>query len=58
MIDADLVIVDEASMIDVRLMHSLMSRVPLQAAFMAVGDTDQLVKIPGSVFPLSFSFLF
>ncbi len=47
---ADLVVVDEASMIDVSLMHALLSAVPDNAALMIVGDTDQLPSVgPGAV---------
>ena len=47
---ADLVVVDEASMIDVSLMHALLSAVPDNAALMIVGDADQLPSVgPGAV---------
>jgi len=47
---ADLVVVDEASMIDVSLMHALLSAVPRNAALIIVGDADQLPSVgPGAV---------
>lgn len=49
-IDADLVVVDEASMVDVLLMHSLVRAVPPRAALVLVGDVDQLPSVgPGQV---------
>jgi exodeoxyribonuclease V alpha subunit len=49
-LDVDLLIVDEASMIDVPLMHSLLRAVPLQATLLLVGDADQLPSVgPGTV---------
>lgn len=50
-LEADLVIVDEASMIDVVLMNSLLRAIPLQAGLILVGDADQLPSVgPGTVF--------
>jgi exodeoxyribonuclease V alpha subunit len=47
---ADLVIVDEASMIDVLLCYHLLKAVPSQATLVLVGDVDQLPSVgPGSV---------
>ena len=47
---ADLVIVDEASMLDVLLMHHLLKAVPSQATLVLVGDVDQLPAVgPGNV---------
>lgn len=47
---ADLVIVDEASMIDVVLMQKLLLAVPDDAALIVVGDVDQLPSVgPGAV---------
>ena len=44
------VIVDEASMIDITLMHSLLKAVPPTARLILVGDIDQLPSVgPGSV---------
>lgn len=44
-LDADLVVVDEASMVDVVLMNRLLSAIPDQAALMIVGDVDQLPSV-------------
>jgi exodeoxyribonuclease V alpha subunit len=49
-IEADLVIVDEASMIDVSLMQSLVRAIPSGAGLLVVGDVDQLPPVgPGQV---------
>src|SRR5205823_4082623 len=49
-LDCDLLVVDEASMIDVMLMQALMKAVPDNAALLIVGDIDQLPSIgPGQV---------
>jgi exodeoxyribonuclease V alpha subunit len=46
----DLVIVDEASMLDVVLMNSLLRAIPLTATLVLVGDADQLPSVgPGTV---------
>jgi exodeoxyribonuclease V alpha subunit len=46
----DLVIADEASMIDVELMRSLLDALPAHAALVLVGDADQLPSVgPGQV---------
>ncbi len=46
----DLVIVDEASMIDIRLMHHLLQALPRGARLILVGDIDQLPSVgPGNV---------
>ena len=46
----DLLVVDETSMIDVKLMNSLLQAVPDHAAVIVVGDVDQLPSIgPGRV---------
>ncbi len=46
----DLLIVDEASMIDTALMHSLLKAVPSHARVILVGDIDQLPSVgPGNV---------
>jgi exodeoxyribonuclease V alpha subunit len=42
---ADAIIVDEASMIDTVLMHQLLKAVPLTAAFILVGDVNQLPSV-------------
>jgi exodeoxyribonuclease V alpha subunit len=49
-IDGDLVVVDEASMVDVPLAHALLRAVPPRAAVLLVGDVDQLPSVgPGQV---------
>jgi exodeoxyribonuclease V alpha subunit len=49
-LDADMVIVDEASMLDVLLMNRLLQSVPNGAHLLLVGDTDQLPSVgPGNV---------
>ncbi len=48
---ADAVIVDEMSMVDVQLLHSLLQAVPRRARLILVGDPDQLPPVgPGSPF--------
>lgn len=49
-LDADLVIVDEASMIDIVLMQKLLSAISSTAALVLAGDVDQLPPVgPGAV---------
>jgi exodeoxyribonuclease V alpha subunit len=49
-LDCDLLVVDEASMVDILLMHALLKAVPNQAALLIVGDVDQLPSVgPGQV---------
>ena len=49
-LDCDLLIVDEASMVDVMLMQSLLKAVPETAGLLIVGDVDQLPSVgPGQV---------
>ncbi len=49
-LDADLIVVDEASMIDVLLMHHLLKAVPRGAVLILVGDVNQLPSVgPGNV---------
>jgi exodeoxyribonuclease V alpha subunit len=49
-LDCDLLVVDETSMVDVMLMQALMKAVPDKAAFLIVGDIDQLPSVgPGQV---------
>ncbi len=49
-LDGELLIVDEASMIDTVLMHHLLKAVPLHTTFILVGDVNQLPSVgPGNV---------
>jgi exodeoxyribonuclease V alpha subunit len=49
-LEADLLIVDEASMIDMLLMDHLLRAVPAQASVILVGDVDQLPSVgPGQI---------
>jgi exodeoxyribonuclease V alpha subunit len=49
-LDTDLLIVDEASMVDVVLMNQLLRAVPPWASLVLVGDVDQLPSVgPGTV---------
>jgi exodeoxyribonuclease V alpha subunit len=49
-LDCDLLVVDEASMIDVPLMHALVRAIPERAALLVVGDVDQLPSVgPGQI---------
>ena len=49
-LECDLLVVDEASMVDVLLMRSLLRAVPDAAALLVVGDVDQLPSVgPGQV---------
>jgi exodeoxyribonuclease V alpha subunit len=49
-LECDLLVVDEASMVDVMLMQSLMKALPERAALLIVGDIDQLPSVgPGQV---------
>ncbi len=49
-LDGDLFIVDEASMVDVRLMASFLSAIPPEGNVVLVGDIDQLPSVgPGNV---------
>jgi len=49
-LDCDLLVVDEASMVDVMLMQALMKAMPDKAALLIVGDIDQLPSVgPGQV---------
>ena len=48
---ADIVLIDEASMIDIALMSKLIEAVPARAKFILIGDKDQLSSVEtGSVF--------
>lgn len=49
-IDADAVIVDESSMLDLFLANSLIKAIGLEAQLLLVGDTDQLPSVgPGNI---------
>ena len=49
-LECDLLVIDEASMVDVSLMQSLLRAVPDRAALLIVGDIDQLPSVgPGQV---------
>jgi exodeoxyribonuclease V alpha subunit len=50
-LDCDLLIIDEASMIDTLLMHHLLKAIPVTATFIMVGDVNQLPSVgAGNVF--------
>jgi len=50
LLECDLLIIDEASMIDTLLMHQLLKAVPAAATFILVGDVNQLPSVgPGNV---------
>jgi len=44
-LDADLIIIDETSMVDSLLMHHFLKAVPLKATLIFVGDVDQLPSV-------------
>lgn len=49
-LQADVVVVDEASMVDLPLMHRLLEAVPPACRLLLIGDADQLPSVgPGSV---------
>lgn len=49
-LDADLIVIDESSMIDVNLMNSLLKAIHPTSAVLLVGDVDQLPSVgPGAV---------
>ena len=49
-LDCDILVLDEASMVDVMLMQALLKAVPEHAALLVVGDIDQLPSVgPGQV---------
>ena len=49
-LDVDLLVVDEASMVDVALMNRLVQAIPRRACLVLVGDVDQLPSVgPGTV---------
>jgi exodeoxyribonuclease V alpha subunit len=49
-LECDLLVIDESSMVDVPLMHSLMKALPMRSGLILVGDVDQLPSVgPGVV---------
>ena len=49
-IDADVVIIDETSMVDISLMHSLLKAMDIKTKLILVGDVDQLPSVgPGTI---------
>ena len=49
-LDCDVLVMDETSMVDVVLMHSVLKAVPQRASLILVGDVDQLPSVgPGTV---------
>jgi exodeoxyribonuclease V alpha subunit len=47
---ADLVVIDEASMVDILLMNHLLKAIPITATLLLVGDVDQLPSVgPGNM---------
>jgi len=49
-LETDAVIIDEASMVDIYLMHSLLKAMPVGTRLILVGDVDQLPSVgPGNV---------
>ena len=49
-LETDLVVIDEASMVDVPLMHALVQAIPANAGLLLIGDIDQLPSVgPGRV---------
>jgi exodeoxyribonuclease V alpha subunit len=44
-LDCELLIIDEASMIDTLLMHHLLKAIPITATFIMVGDVNQLPSV-------------
>lgn len=49
-LDCDLLVIDEASMVDVPLMNALLKAVPTRAGLILLGDVDQLPSVgPGQV---------
>lgn len=49
-LDTELVVLDEASMVDIVLFHALLAAIPRRAALWIVGDVDQIPSVgPGAV---------
>ena len=50
LLEADVIIIDETSMVDTLLMYNLLKAIPSQAHLILVGDVDQLPSVgPGNV---------
>ena len=49
-LECDVVVIDETSMVDVMLMHSVLKALPQRTSLILVGDVDQLPSVgPGNV---------
>lgn len=49
-LEADVIIIDEVSMVDIHLMHALLCAIPVGTRLILVGDVNQLPSVgPGSV---------
>ena len=49
-LDADVIIIDEMSMVDIYLMHALLDAVTIGTRLIMVGDMNQLPSVgPGSI---------
>ena len=49
-LECDVVVIDETSMVDVMLMHSVLKALPQRTSLIMVGDVDQLPSVgPGNV---------
>lgn len=49
-LDADVIVIDEMSMVDIALMHNVLKAIPDDARLLLVGDVDQLPSVgPGNV---------
>lgn len=49
-LEADLIVIDECSMVDLTLMYALLKAIPDEAVLILVGDVDQLPSVgPGAV---------
>lgn len=49
-LEADVIIIDEMSMVDIQLMHALLKAIPVGTRLILVGDVDQLPSVgPGNV---------
>jgi exodeoxyribonuclease V alpha subunit len=49
-LDADVIVIDEMSMVDINLMHSVLKAIPDDTRLLLIGDVDQLPSVgPGNV---------